>query len=57
MAPLDLINPVVESIPGASIHTIEDGDHSFRVLKRTGRDASDVLDEVVGVTAAWISTL
>ena len=46
MAPLDLIKPVVESLD-ASIHVVEDGDHSFRVLKRTGRDVWEVLDEVV----------
>ncbi|MBT8246836.1 MAG: dienelactone hydrolase family protein [Acidimicrobiia bacterium] len=57
MAPLDLINPVVESTPDTTIHIIEDGDHSFRVLKRTGREPFEVLDEVVAATADWISTL
>ncbi|MGI9609348.1 MAG: alpha/beta hydrolase family protein [Acidimicrobiia bacterium] len=57
MAPLDVITPVVESTHDATLHIIEDGDHSFRVLKRTGRDAWEVLDEVVGVTSSWISKL
>jgi predicted alpha/beta-hydrolase family hydrolase len=56
MAPLDLIKPVAEAFD-ASIHVVEDGDHSLRVLKRTGRDIWDVLDEVVGVTAEWIGKL
>lgn len=56
MAPLDLIKPVAKSLD-AALHIIEDGDHSFRVLKRTGRDTWEVLDEVVAVTADWISTL
>jgi predicted alpha/beta-hydrolase family hydrolase len=56
MAPLDLIEPVVESLD-ASIHVVEDGDHSFRVLKRTGRDVWEVLDEVVEATADWIAGL
>ena len=56
MAPLDLIKPVAESLD-ASIHVVEDGDHSLRVLKRTGRDVWDVLDEVVTVTADWIAGL
>lgn len=56
LAPIDLITPVVESL-GASIHVVEDGDHSFRVLKRTGRDAWEVLDDVIAVTAEWISEL
>lgn len=57
LAPLDLVTPVVESTPEATIHIIEDGDHSFRVLKRTGRQPLEVLDEVVSVTASWISKL
>ncbi len=56
LAPMDLIKPVAESL-GASIHVVEDGDHSFRVLKRTGRDVWEVLDEVVAVTADWIGKL
>jgi len=56
MAPLDLIKPVVESFD-ASIHVVEDGDHSLRVLKRTGRDVWEVLTEVVTVTADWVSKL
>ena len=57
MAPLDLIKPIVDATPDAALHIIEDGDHSFRVLKRTGRDPSDVLNEVVGVTADWMAKL
>ncbi|NNC92873.1 MAG: alpha/beta hydrolase [Acidimicrobiia bacterium] len=57
MAPLDLITPVVGSTPEASLHIVEDGDHSFRVLKRTGRDPREVLDEVVAVTSDWVAKL
>ncbi|MGI9648748.1 MAG: alpha/beta hydrolase family protein [Acidimicrobiia bacterium] len=57
LAPLDLITPVVDSLPEATMHIVEDGDHSFRVLKRTGRDPWEVLDEVVAVTASWIAGL
>jgi len=56
MAPIALITTVVESL-GASIHVVEDGDHSFRVLKRTQRTVQEVRDEVAGVTADWISRL
>ncbi len=56
LAPLDLIKPVVDSLD-ASMHVVEDGDHSFKVLKRTGRDVWEVLDEVVSVTAGWIAGL
>ncbi len=57
LAPLDLITPVVDSLPTATMHIVEDGDHSFRVLKRTGRDQGDVLDEIISVTGDWVSNL
>jgi predicted alpha/beta-hydrolase family hydrolase len=55
MAPLDLIRPLVDSLPAASLHVVEEGDHSFRVPKRTGRDIWEVLDEVVAVTVEWVN--
>ena len=57
MAPLDLVRPLVDSLPGAELHVVEDGDHSFRVPKRTGREMPEVLDEVVRVTLEWIGKL
>ncbi|MDH3539276.1 MAG: dienelactone hydrolase family protein [Acidimicrobiia bacterium] len=57
LAPIDLITPVVDSLSEATMHVIEDGDHSFRVLKRTRREASEVLDEVVAATVDFISGL
>ena len=54
LAPIDLIAAVVESTPNATLHIVEDGDHSFRVLKRTGRDPWEVLDEVIEATVAWM---
>jgi len=38
----------------ATLHVIEGGDHSFRLLKRGGRSEREVWDEVVGVIASWI---
>lgn len=57
MAPLDLVRSLVGSLPAATLHVIEGGDHSFRVPKRTGRDIGEVLDEVVAVTAEWVGAL
>ncbi len=34
------------------MHWLE-GDHSFKVLKRSGRTDDDVLDEVGDVTRGW----
>ncbi len=57
LAPIDLISTVVDSLSEADIHVVEDGDHSFRVLKRTGREPWDVIDEVISVTADWVGRL
>lgn len=57
LAPIALIRGVAKSLPATDIHVVEDGDHSFRVLKRTGRDPQEVIDEVVAVTATWIAKL
>lgn len=32
-------------------------DHSFGVLRRSGRTADDVIDELAAVTAAWAARL
>lgn len=55
LAPLALMRAVVEKLPAAAMHIIEDGDHSFRVPKRADRTQSDVLSEVVEVTVDWIA--
>jgi uncharacterized protein len=54
LADLALLRPVVERLPGATLHVIEDADHSFHVRKKqTGRDDADVLRELARVFAAW----
>jgi predicted alpha/beta-hydrolase family hydrolase len=37
-----------------TLHVIPDGDHSFIVLKRTGRSPQSVREEIVTVSAEWI---
>ena len=37
----------------ATLHVVQDGDHSFRVPKRSGRVEADVLDEIALVVARW----
>lgn len=39
------------------MHWLEAADHSFHVLKRSGRTDLEVLDEVAGVTSAWLKNL
>jgi hypothetical protein len=38
-------------------HWIDGADHSFHVLKSSGRTDADVLSEVVETSADWISRL
>jgi uncharacterized protein len=55
-AALDLLRPVIERLgERATLALVEGGDHSFRVLKRTGRSEAAVMDELVGTIAAWVS--
>lgn len=47
----ELLEKTVASLPTATLHRIEGGDHGLKVR---GRTAADVLDEIVGVIAGWI---
>ena len=39
--------------PRASLHVVEGADHSFAVLKRSGRTGAEVLEELADTIAAW----
>src|SRR2546427_291015 len=54
---LELLRPVLARLPRATLHTIEGGDHSFRVPRRAGRTDAQVWDEIVGVAARWLGGL
>ncbi len=41
----------------AKIHTIDGGDHSFHILKKSGRTDLDVLEELGTIVRDWASTL
>jgi uncharacterized protein len=51
----DLIEPLVERLaPRAELHRVEDGDHSFKVLKRTGRGADEVQRDIFEAVRRWL---
>lgn len=54
LADLELIRAVTASLPLATLHVVEAADHSFQVLKRSGRTAAQVLDELADTAAGWI---
>jgi hypothetical protein len=39
----------------AELHVVAEGDHSFKVPKRTGRTHDQVLAEIVEATAGWLA--
>src|SRR5438445_6568915 len=53
-----LLQPVVERLgERATLRLVEGGDHSFKVLKRTGKTESDVMGDLVGAIVEWTSRL
>jgi len=54
----ELLEPVVMRLGGrATLHLVEEGDHSFRVPKRTGKTEADVMNELAEVIAQWATGL
>ena len=52
----DLLENLIERLgPAATLHRLDDGDHSFRVPKRTGRSAADVEAEVFQAVLGWLA--
>lgn len=56
LADLRLLSPIIKQL-GASVHIVEDGDHSFKVPKRTGRSAEEVLAELADAIGSWVCDL
>jgi len=54
LAPLPLLESVVGGLPAAELAVIAEGDHSFRVPKRTGLGEHEILDRLAALTAEWI---
>lgn len=55
LAELELLRPVLAPLGHrAHLHVLEGADHAFHVLKRSGRDDDEVLDELAGTAAAWM---
>ena len=55
LAELSLLEPVVKKLgSAATLHPVQEADHSFHVLKRSGRNDQEVMDEVLDAFAAWV---
>ncbi len=53
-AQLDLLQAVVKRLGNrATLHLVEEGDHSFKVPKRTGKTEADVMNELADTIQQW----
>lgn len=58
LADLHYLKPVIAELEAkATLHEIAGGDHSFAVLKKSGRSNEEVLTEVLDTLAAWIDQI
>ena len=58
LADLDLLSPITAALGArATMHVIDGADHSFHVLKRSGRTDADVQGELASTVAAWGAAL
>ncbi|KRR29513.1 alpha/beta hydrolase family protein [Bradyrhizobium retamae] len=55
LAEFRLLEPVVKSLGlRAALHLLDGADHSFHVLKSSGRNDREVTDEALDAFAAWV---
>lgn len=58
LADLSLLRPVVERLGSrATLHVLEDADHSFHVPARSGRKDSEVREDALDAVCAWLDGL
>jgi len=58
LADLVLLRPIIKKLSTrATLHIVESADHSFHVLKRSGKTDGGVLTELAQTTAAWADSL
>lgn len=58
LADLTLLRPICEKLGSrATLHIIPEADHSFHVLKKSGKTDVEVMTELAQTTAAWANGL
>jgi hypothetical protein len=58
LADLVLLRPLCETlVPLATLHVVDGADHSFHVLKRSGKTDDGVLNELASRVASWADSL
>jgi hypothetical protein len=52
------LQPVVQRLgTRATLHPVDQADHSFHVLVRSGRNDADVMREILDTFVAWTATI
>lgn len=58
LADISLVGTVIAKLgPKATLHVVEGGDHSFLVLKKSGRSNDEAMKEIPDAFAAWLGKL
>jgi predicted alpha/beta-hydrolase family hydrolase len=57
LAELDLLRPLLDGIPRATLKVFAGADHSFHLLKSAGRTDDDLLSEIARTVADWMGSL
>ena len=58
LADLKLLKPICKNLGDRStLHVIEGADHSFHVLKSSGKSDAEILRELARTTAEWAASL
>lgn len=57
LADLALLRPIVEKLPRATLRIVDGADHSFHVLKRSGRTDAEILRDLARAVAGWGASL
>lgn len=58
LAELPLLEPVLKRLgASASLHPVQEADHSFHVPARSGRNDRDAMNEILATVSAWIGAI
>lgn len=58
LADLNLLRPVIDSLGArATLHALEEADHSFHVPARSGRKNSDIREDALDAVCTWLRGL
>jgi hypothetical protein len=58
LAESQLLGPLVKRLgTSASLHSVQEADHSFHVPVRSGRNDRDAMSEVINALSAWIGAV